>query len=117
MLSEIFALILSILGIVFVLLFVLFKLLSWKEAEIVITLPLYSKDDKIFEHIDNLRMFSELCGIHKKCRIVVINYGAPEWFCNKIRFNYEGYDFLLIVDGDTAGEEIGEKIFKENLNI
>ena len=117
MFSEIFALIMSILGIVFILYSVLFKLLSWKEDEIVITLPLYSKDDEIFEHIDNLRMFSELCGIHKKCRIVVINYGAPEWFCNKIRLNYDGYSFLEIVDSDTAGEEIGGRIFKENLNM
>lgn len=94
MASDIATLVFSVLGVIFLLYLLIFKLLSWREDNAVLTLPLYGNDDAVFQHIDNIRMFTELCGIHKRCKIVVINYGASDWYCEKIRYNYAATVFL-----------------------
>ncbi len=116
MASEIATLTFAVIGVIFLLLTVIFKLLSWREGTIVLNLPLYAADDLIFERIDSLRMFTELCGIHKRCKIVIINYGAPEWYCEKIRLNFSDCGFLEVFNAEDAAEEINEKIFKEEIN-
>lgn len=116
MASDIATLVFSVLGVIFLLYLLIFKLLSWREECAVIALPLYSNNDAIFTDIDNIRMFTELCGVHRRCKIVVINYGASDWYCEKIRFNYAGYGFLEVVNAETAAEEMNGTVFKKELN-
>lgn len=116
MASQIATLAFAVLGVIFLLLSVIFKLLSWRENTVVLSLPLYSADDRIFERIDSLRMFTELCGIHKRCKIVIINYGAPDWYCEKIRLNFSDCGFLEVFNSDEAADNMNEKIFKEEIN-
>ena len=97
MFSDIIALIFGILGIVFVLLSFVFKLVTWREESYTLALPLYSDDEEIYNRICNLTDFLEFCGIHKKCTVVIINYGAPEDFCNEILSFYEKYNFLRLI--------------------
>ena len=104
MFSDILTLALAILGMVFILYSVMFKLVSWKEERFVFTLPLYSADNGIYERINNIRSFSELCSVNRRCSIVVINYGAPEWFCDEIREKYEWCRCVIVADGDEASE-------------
>lgn len=106
MASDIITLMLAVLGMVFLLYSVLFRLLSWKEQKVVMTVPLFSEQDEIVERINNLRTFAELCGVHKKCFIVVVNYGASKKFCAELMKLYEGYDFLHIVDSENAESEL-----------
>ena len=116
MASDIATLVFSLLGVIFLLYLLIFKLLSWREDNAVLTLPLYGNDDAVFQHIDNIRMFTELCGIHKRCKIVVINYGASDWYCEKIKFNFPGYGVLEVVNAESAADEMNGTVFKEELN-
>lgn len=116
MASEIATLAFAVIGVISLLFAVIFKLLSWREGTVVLSIPLYAADDTVFERIDSLRMLTELCGIHKRCKIVIINYGAPEWYCEKIRMNFSGWGFLEVFDADNATDEMNGKIFKEEIN-
>lgn len=116
MATEAVTLAFAVLGIIFLLFTVIFKLLSWREGMFALSIPLYSANDLIFERIDSLRMLTELCGIHKRCKIVIINYGAPEWFCEKIRINFSGCGFIEVFNADNAADMMNGKIFKEEAN-
>lgn len=109
MFSDIIALIFGILGIVFVLLSLVFKVVTWREESYTLTLPLYSESEEIYTHICNLTDFTEFCGIHKKCTVVIINYGASESFCLNLENYFRNCISLKIINStDTA-----ELIFKE----
>ena len=68
----------------------------------------FSEDKEVFRRIENVREFCEFCGIHKKCTVVIINYGAEEWFLEKIDEMYGYYGFLKIIESDEAGVALKE---------
>ena len=109
MFSDIIALIFGILGIVFVLLSFVFKLVTWREESYTFALTLYSNDEEIYNRICNLTDFLEFCGIHKKCTVVIINYGADDSFCNNINNYFRNCIALKIINSN----EQAELIFKE----
>lgn len=109
MLSDIITLFLAIAGIVFILLWAIFRLMTWQEDNFTFTLPLYSADNSIFDRICNIRAICELLGIHKKSTVVIINYGAAEWFCKKLSDYFKESNFIKIVPSSENFEEF----FKE----
>lgn len=108
MITEIFMLGFAIIGILSILRFLIFKLISWKETAFTLVLPIFSENEEIFSRIENLREFCEFTGIHKKCTLVVINYGASKQFLEKIDEMYGYYGFLKIVESAEAGESLEE---------
>ena len=110
MVSEVFMLIFAVVGILSILRFLIFKFISFKEEKFTLVLPLFSEDKEVFRRIENVREFCEFCGIHKKCTVVIINYGAEEWFLEKIEETYGYYGFLKIVDKEDVKEALKEII-------
>lgn len=110
MVAEVSMLIFAIIGILSILRFLIFKFISFKEEKFTLILPVFSEDEEIFRRIENLREFLEFSGIHKKCTVVIINYGAENWFLQKIDEMYGYYGFLKIIEADEAGEALQEII-------
>ena len=110
MIAEVSMLVLAIIGILSILRFLIFKFISFKEERFTLVLPVCKEDEEIFGRIENIREFLEFCGIHKKCTVVIINYGAEKWFLEKIQENYGYYGFLKIIDSDEAGDALQEII-------
>ncbi len=100
MFFDICALIFSLIGAVSIIYFINIKLLSWKEESFNIVLPLYSENDDIKEHIYNIRSLFEMVGIEKKLRLTIVNYGAPEWYCQKLLKDFEAYPFINITNSE-----------------
>ena len=95
--SDIITLALSILGIIFLLMLFILKIMVWRTEDITITIPLYDCDKTIFHRIYNIHSIMDFCGMKNKCTIVIINYGAPEFFCKEILSFYEKYKFLRLI--------------------
>ncbi len=106
MLSDIAALVLAILGILFVLFALIFKLMIWKEKGVAITVPLNSDNREIYNRITNLREICSFLGIQKQCTIVIINYGASEWFIDELKECFAGYNFLKIIEAKNLIKEL-----------
>lgn len=106
MLSDIVALFLAIVGVVFILFSVIFKLLVWKENDVCISVPLNSDDEEIYNRIKNLREICSFLGIEKQCTIVVVNYGASENFINELKNHFCQYDFLKIIYKEQLIKEL-----------
>lgn len=96
MFCDIMTFVFALLGIISLFIYIIFKLTVWQMDEFTITLPLIGCDKSIYNKVCNIRSFCDFCGIKKKCTVVLINYGAPEWFCEEILNYYENYDFLKI---------------------
>ncbi len=109
MFSDIVALIFGILGIVFILLSLVFKIMTWREESYTVALPLYSENDEIYTRICNITDFTEFCGVHKKSTVVIVNYGASDKFCNNLENYFRNCINLKIVKSDSPSE----LIFKE----
>jgi len=110
MIAEVSMLIFAVIGILSILRYLIFKFISFKEEQFTLVLPIFSESDEIFSRIENLREFCEFCGIHKKCTVVIVNYGAPEWFLEKIDEMYGYYGFLKIINADKLSENLEEII-------
>ena len=110
MVAEVSMLILAIIGILSILRFLIFKFISFKEESFNFVIPVFKEDEEIFRRIENLREFFEFSGIHKKCTVVIINYGAEKLFLEKIDEMYGYYGFLKIIDKENAGEALKEII-------
>ena len=110
MVAEVTMLIFAIVGILSILRFIIFKFISFKEEKFNLIIPVFKEDEEVFRRIENLREFLEFSGIHKKCTVVIINYGAPNWFLGKINEMYGYYWFLKIVEADEAGDALKEII-------
>ena len=106
MLSDIVALILAIIGVVFILFSVVFKMLVWKGDDIVISIPLKSDDKRIYDQIINLREICSFLGIQKQCTIAVVNYGASDNFINNLGNDFSQYGFLKIINKDKSIKEL-----------
>ena len=110
MFSDVIALIFGILGIVFVLLSLVFKVITWREESYTVALPLYTESDEIYTRICNLTDFTEFSGVHKKCTVVIINYGASDKFCNNLESYFRNCIDLKIINSDKSAG----LIFKES---
>lgn len=108
--TEIFTLIFAIIGILSILRFLIFKFITFKEEQFTLLLPVHKENEEIFSRIENLREFLDFSGIHKKCTVVIINYGVSEEFLEKIDSMYGYYGFLKIIDKENAGESLKEII-------
>ena len=110
MVAEVAMLIFAIVGILSILRFIIFKFISFKEEKFNLIIPVFKEDEEVFRRIENLREFLEFSGIHKKCTVVIINYGAENWFLEKIDETYGYYEFLKIVDKEDVKEALKEII-------
>ena len=110
MLSDIITLGLSVLGIIFLLILFISRLLVWQSDNITVVLPLSSPSVNIYSKVYRVYSLFDFLGIHKKCTVVIINYGAGDWFLEKIQENYGYYGFLKIIDSDEAGDALKEII-------
>ena len=106
MLSEIVALILAIVGVVFILFSIIFKMLVWKGSDIIISIPLNTDDKEIYDRITNLWEICSFLGIQKQCTIAVVNYGASDNFINKLKNDFSQYGFLKIIYKDQPIKEL-----------
>lgn len=108
MINDILIFALSLWGIIALLFTFIFKMIVWRIETLTFSIPLYKQDKDILNKIFNIRSFCEFCGIEKKCTVVLINYGAPEWFCTEILSFYERYNFVKIVTPDNLSNTIKE---------
>ncbi len=106
MLSDIVALFLAVVGVVFILFAIIFKLLVWKEKGVIISIPLISDNNEIYDRIINLWEICSFLGIQKQCTIAVINYGASDLFIKKLQNHFSQYDFLKIFDKEQLIKEL-----------
>ena len=106
MLSDIVALFLAVVGVVFILFSIIFKLMVWKESGVVISVPLNSDDKDIYDRITNLWEICSFLGIQKQCTIAVVNYGASDFFINNLKNHFSQYDFLKIIDKEQPIKEL-----------
>lgn len=108
--TEIFTLIFAVIGILSILRFLIFKFITFKEEQFTLLLPVCNESEEIFIHIENLREFLDFTGVHKKCTVVIINYGVSKEFLEKIDSMYGYYGFIKIIDKENAGESLKEFI-------
>lgn len=106
MLSNIVALALAILGILFILFSLIFKLMIWKEEGVAITIPLNSDNREIYNRIINIREICSFLGIQKQCTIVLINYGASQWFIDELKECFYDYSFIKFINKDELIKEL-----------
>ena len=110
MVVEVSMLIFAVIGILSILRFLIFKFITFKEEQFTLLLPVCNESEEIFIHIENLREFLDFSGIHKKCTVVIVNYGANKWFLEKIEEQYGYYGFLKIIEADEMGDALEEII-------
>ena len=106
MLSDIVAFFLAVIGVVFILFSIIFKLMVWKESGVVISIPLNSDDKEIYARITNLWEICCFLGIQKQCTIAVINYGASKIFINKLKNHFSQYDVIKIIEAENLIKEL-----------
>lgn len=108
MFSDILILILCVWGIISIFYSLIFRLTAWLTEELTLLIPVYRRSDDIHDRIYRIRSLLDFCRIKKKCTVVLVNYGAPEDFCNELREYYSEYDSVKII----PKEEI-RLLFKE----
>lgn len=106
MLSDIITLAFAIAGMIYILLSGVLRILLWREEGFLVTIPLYTSDESIIRRTGNLRSLLEFCGIHKKCTVVIVNYGAPDWFCDKIADYFGQCKNLKIIKAENLITEL-----------
>ena len=106
MLSDIVALILAIVGVVFILFSIIFKMLVWKGSDVTISIPLKTDDEDIYDRITNLWEICSFLGIQKQSTIAVVNYGASDEFVNKLKNDFSQYSFLKIIYKEQPIKEL-----------
>lgn len=106
MLSDIVALALAVAGVIFILFSIIFKLMVYKENGIILSIPLKSDDNEIYNRITNLREICSFLGIQKQCTIAIVNYGASDLFINKLKSYFSEYDFINIINSENLIKEL-----------
>ncbi len=98
MYSDIITLGLSVLGIIFLLMIFILKILVWQSDKITVVIPFYTDSHNIYSQVYHIYSVFDFLGLHKKCTVVLINYGATEDFLNEVREFYKNYDFVKILN-------------------
>ena len=109
MLNDLIIFVFSLWGVISILFAFVFKMILWRTEKFTFTLPLSDGDKEILNKVYNIRSFCEFCGIEKKSTVILVNYDAPEWFCNEISRFYEKYNFVKIVSPDELKYTIREQ--------
>lgn len=104
MFHDIATLIFAILGMVYLLITAIKRTLLWREENIYVTVALTDENESIFEKISNIRAILDFCGLNKKCTVIVVNYGAPEWFCDKLKEYFHYADNVKFTTPDSLKE-------------
>lgn len=104
--SDIFTLGATVLGITFILMLLILRLMVWRCEDVTVTIPLYTADTAIFSKVYNIYSVFDFIRMDKKCTVVIINYGAPDDFCNEIIKYYEKYNFLKVVNASDIAEDL-----------
>ena len=98
MITEIITFIFALLGLIFTLWLMSFRITAWRMDTLTITLPLYDDSREIFDRVYCVYSLCDFCGIKKKCTIALVNYGASLEFCNVINDFYKNYDSIKIIE-------------------
>lgn len=104
MFSDIAALGFAVFGMISFLFFCVKRVLLWREDNINVTVEIYDADKSVFEKINNLRSVFDFCGLGKKCTVIVVNYGAPKWFCNELCEYFSYTDKVKVVSPGNPQE-------------
>lgn len=97
MISDIVALIFTIIGVVSVFYSIIFRLTAMLTERLTIVIPLHSDDENIHNRVNYIRSLLDFCHIKKKCTIAILNYGASDEYCDKLRECYLEYDNIKII--------------------
>ena len=104
MLNNIIISCFSLLGLIFILLTFVLKMITWRIENITVTMPLFYEDKEIFSKIHFIRSLFVFCGIEKKCTVVIVNYNAPDCLCEEIKSFYKNHSFVKLVTPDELEE-------------
>ena len=106
MISEIITFVFAMIGLVFTLWFMAFRVTAWRAEGLTITLPLYDDSREICDRVYCAYSLADFCGMKKKCTIAIISYGASEDFCNSIREFYKSYKSIKIIEPQDLIKEL-----------
>ncbi len=106
MITEIVTFIFALLGLIFTLWFMSFRITAWRTDKITITLPLLDDNREIFDRVYCVYSLADFCGIKKKCTIVLVNYGASTEFCDTINDFYKNYASIKIIEPKDLIKEL-----------
>lgn len=109
MASEIFALALSVLGIVFLLYYALYRTLLWGEKGGVFVIPLYPHTGDAGMRINNFRIYSDFMGLTRRSIIVAVDYGIKPEYINRLKKDYEGSQRVFVCTPAELNDLIFEK--------
>lgn len=104
MFSDIVALIFAVFGMISFLFCCVKHVLLWREDDINVAVAIRGADESVFKKITDLRSLFDFCGIGKKCTVIVLNYGAPERFCNELREYFAYTDGVKIISPENPSE-------------
>ncbi len=106
MISDIITFAFAMIGLVFTLWFMAFRITAWRTDSITVSIPIYNDNTEIFDSIYCVYSLYDFCGIKKKCTIVLINYGASQEFCNTIKDFYKNYKSIKIIEPNELIKEL-----------
>lgn len=96
----------AIIGIVTTMLAIMFRLMVWREEGFTAVIAMKGEKDGVSCRIRHLREIFEFLGVHKKCKIAVINYGASSEFCKKLLKEFDNGEFINIVNASDKCETL-----------
>ncbi len=109
--SDFLCLVLSLIGIVFLLYYILYKLFVWGEKGGVFVIPLYASEREPRTRIRNIKKLFELVGFDKLSTLVIVDFGAAKCDIDAIKNTYINDEKLFVCGGDEL-ESILETLCK-----
>ncbi len=106
LICDVFSLAFAVTGMICLMFVLMFRIMTWRENGITVIIPLRRAGDGVTDRVRHLREIFELLGVQKKCSIAVVNYGAPEWYCELLKNEFDNGDFIYIVDAANAAETL-----------
>ncbi|MGI6745647.1 MAG: hypothetical protein BWY46_00841 [Firmicutes bacterium ADurb.Bin300] len=101
--SDFLCLVLSLIGIVFLLYYILFKLFVWGEKGGVFVIPLYVSEREPRTRIRNIKKLFELVGFDKLSTLVVVDFGVAKCDLDAIKKMYINDEKLFVCGEDELG--------------
>ncbi len=101
--SELLCFVLSLIGIVALLYFLLFKLLMWGEKGGMLVVPLYPSEREPGTRIRNLIKVLELTGFDRVVTLIIVGHGAPESVLGCLKEAFKNDERVFICDALEMG--------------
>ncbi len=98
--SELLCFVLSLIGIVALLYFLLFRLLMWGEKGGVLVVPLYPSEREPGTRIRNLCKLLELTGFDRIVTLVVAGHGVPPSVLGNLKEAFKNDERVFICDSE-----------------